>query len=187
MRLTFARAFSRAFLKSERKKERAIGSNAVSFIRSFFNSFFTRSCVRSRRRTCVRSREFVLLSTPFVYTSCVLCLTRRQIWRFFDFLIFFLSFRKRIFGRIKQNTHLFRFSFENSAGDNFSAPMRDDSETFKNSLAGQSNWNAYEGSSEKPLTPEEKKAKNAKEDAEAAARRAASAAKMAAERKAAGA
>jgi hypothetical protein len=106
-----------------------------------------------------------------------------------DFLIFFLSFRKRIFGRIiKQNTHLLnRFSFENSAGDNFSAPMRDDSETFKNSLAGQSNWNAYEGGDEKPLTPEEKKAKNAKEDAEAAARRAASAAKMAAERKAAGA
>ena len=61
--------------------------------------------------------------------------------------------------------------------------MRDDSETFKNSLAGQSNWNAYEGGDEKPLTPEEKKAKNAKEDAEAAARRAASAAKMAAERK----
>ena len=105
-----------------------------------------------------------------------------------DFLIFFLSFRKRIFGRIiKQNAHLFRFSFENSAGDNFSAPMRDDSETFKISLAGQSNWNAYEGADEKPLTPEEKKAKNAKEDAEAAARRAASAAKMAAERKAAGA
>ena len=105
-----------------------------------------------------------------------------------DFLIFFLSFRKRIFGlNIKQNTHLFRFSFDNSSGDNFSAPMRDDSETFKNSLAGQSNWNAYEGGDEKPLTPEEKKAKNAKEDAEAAARRAASAAKMAAERKAAGA
>ena len=103
-----------------------------------------------------------------------------------DFLIFFLSFRKRIFGLIKQNTHLFRFSFDNSSGDNFSAPMRDDSETFKNSLAGQSNWNAYEGGDEKPLTPEEKKAKNAKEDAEAAARRAASAAKMAAERKAAG-
>lgn len=103
------------------------------------------------------------------------------------FCFFFLSFRKRIFGRIKQNTHLFRFSFENSSGDNFSAPMRDDSETFKNSLAGQSNWNAYEGGDEKPLTPEEKKAKNAKEDAEAAARRAASAAKMAAERKAAGA
>ncbi|CAL6383555.1 unnamed protein product [Bathycoccus prasinos] len=73
------------------------------------------------------------------------------------------------------------------SGDNFSAPMRDDSETFKTSLAGQSNWNAYEGADEKPLTPEEKKAKNAKEDAEAAARRAASAAKMAAERKAAGA
>merc|ERR1719454_761300 len=70
------------------------------------------------------------------------------------------------------------------SGDNFSAPMRDDSETFKNSLAGQSNWNAYEGAGEKELTPEEKKAK---EDAEAAARRAASAAKMAAERKAAGA
>merc|ERR1712216_970516 len=64
------------------------------------------------------------------------------------------------------------------SGDNFSAPMRDDSETFKNSLAGQSNWNAYEGAGEKELTPEEKKAKNAKEDAEAAARRAASAAKM---------
>ena len=65
--------------------------------------------------------------------------------------------------------------------------MRDDTETFKNSVAGQSNWNAYEGAGEKELTPEEKKAKNAKEDAEAAARRAAAAAKMAAERKAAGA
>jgi len=34
-------------------------------------------------------------------------------------------------------------------------------------LAGQSNWNAYEGADEKPLTPEEKKAKYDKEDAEA--------------------
>ena len=46
--------------------------------------------------------------------------------------------------------------------------MRDDSETFKNSVAGKSNWNAYEGSGEKALTPEELKAKNAKEDAEGA-------------------
>merc|ERR1711959_64440 len=61
-----------------------------------------------------------------------------------------------------------------NGGGNFSAPPRDDSETFSNSLAGQSNWNAYEGSSEKALTPEELKAKNAKEDAEAAARKAAS-------------
>ena len=39
-----------------------------------------------------------MLSTPFVYTSCVLCMTRRQKDGFFaDFLIFFLSFRKRIF------------------------------------------------------------------------------------------
>ena len=68
------------------------------------------------------------------------------------------------------------FHSNNSAkigGGNFSAPMRDDSETFKNSVAGQSNWNAYEGSGEKALTPEELKAKNAKEDAEAAARKAA--------------
>ena len=124
-----------------------------------------------------------MLSTPF---SCVLCVTRRQICLIFSF--FSLFSEENFGGLIKQNTHLFRFSFENnSSGDNFSAPMRDDSETFKNSLAGQSNWNAYEGADEKPLTPEEKKAKNAKEDAEAAARRAASAAKMAAERKAAGA
>merc|ERR1712093_136482 len=60
-----------------------------------------------------------------------------------------------------------------NGGGNFSAPPRDDSETFANSLAGQSNWNAYEGSAEKALTPEELKAKNAKEDAEAAARKAA--------------
>merc|ERR1712100_286229 len=60
-----------------------------------------------------------------------------------------------------------------NGGGNFSAPMRDDSETFKNSVAGKSNWNAYEGSGEKALTPEELKAKNAKEDAEAAARKAA--------------
>ena len=60
-----------------------------------------------------------------------------------------------------------------NGGGNFSAPMRDDSETFKNSVAGQSNWNAYEGSGEKALTPEELKAKNAKEDAEVAARKAA--------------
>ena len=50
-----------------------------------------------------------------------------------------------------------------NGGGNFSAPPRDDSETFSNSLAGQSNWNAYEGSGEKALTPEELKAKNAKE------------------------
>ena len=56
---------------------------------------------------------------------------------------------------------------------------------FSDSLAGKSNWNAYEGSAEKPLTKEELKAKNAKEEAAAAARRAASAAKMAAERAAA--
>merc|ERR1711959_765650 len=60
-----------------------------------------------------------------------------------------------------------------NGGGNFSAPPRDDSETFSNSLAGQSNWNAYEGSAEKALTQEELKAKNAKEDAEAAARKAA--------------
>ena len=55
---------------------------------------------------------------------------------------------------------------QKNGGGNFSAPMRDDSETFKNSVAGKSNWNAYEGSGEKALTPEELKAKNAKEDAE---------------------
>ena len=60
-----------------------------------------------------------------------------------------------------------------NGGGNFSAPPRDDSETFANSLAGQSNWNAYEGGGEKALTPEELKAKNAKEDADAAARKAA--------------
>ena len=70
------------------------------------------------------------------------------------------------------------FLFVNSAqakngGGNFSAPPRDDSETFSTSVAGKSNWNAYEGSGEKALTPEELKAKNAKEDAEAAARKAA--------------
>ena len=62
---------------------------------------------------------------------------------------------------------------QKNGGGNFSAPPRDDSETFSNSLAGQSNWNAYEGSGEKALTPEELKAKNAKEDADAAARKAA--------------
>ena len=62
---------------------------------------------------------------------------------------------------------------QKNGGGNFSAPMRDDSETFKNSVAGKSNWNAYEGSGEKALTPEELKAKNAKEDADAAARKAA--------------
>ena len=60
-----------------------------------------------------------------------------------------------------------------NGGGNFSAPPRDDSETFANSVAGQSNWNAYEGAGEKALTPEELKAKNAKEDADAAARKAA--------------
>ena len=108
MRLTFARAFSRAFLKSERKKERAIESNAVSFIRSFFNSFFTRSRVRSRRRTRVRSREFVLLSTPFVYTSCVLCLTRRQIWLIFWF---FFSLFGREFLDASNKTLTISFAF----------------------------------------------------------------------------
>ena len=60
-----------------------------------------------------------------------------------------------------------------NGGGNFSAPPRDDSETFATSVAGQSNWNAYEGAGEKALTPEELKAKNAKEDADAAARKAA--------------
>merc|ERR1711959_706604 len=45
-----------------------------------------------------------------------------------------------------------------NGGGNFSAPPRDDSETFAGSVAGQSNWNAYEGSGEKALTPEEPKA-----------------------------
>lgn len=108
-----------------------------------------------------------------------------------DFLLFFSLFSEEEFLDAKHSPLvrilLRLYFYRRSSGDNFSAPMRDDSETFKNSLAGQSNWNAYEGGDEKPLTPEEKKAKNAKEDAEAAARRAASAAKMAAERKAAGA
>ena len=65
-------------------------------------------------------------------------------------------------------------------------PPRDDSETFKTSVAGQSNWNAYEGSGEKELTPEEKKAKAKAEEDASNARRAAAAAKMQAEREKAG-
>jgi cytoskeletal protein RodZ len=76
--------------------------------------------------------------------------------------------------------------FLNRSGGNFSAPPRDDSETFKTSVAGQSNWNAYEGSSEKELTPEEKKAKAKAEEDASNARRAAAAAKMQAEREKAG-
>ena len=57
---------------------------------------------------------------------------------------------------------------------------------FEESVAGKSNWNAYEGSSEKALTKEELAAKNKAEDEAAAARRAASAKKMAEERKKAG-
>ena len=76
--------------------------------------------------------------------------------------------------------------FLNRSGGNFSAPPRDDSETFKTSVAGQSNWNAYEGSSEKELTPEEKKAKAKAEEDASNARRAAAAAKMKAEREEAG-
>ena len=76
--------------------------------------------------------------------------------------------------------------FLNRSGGNFSAPPRDDSETFKTSVAGQSNWNAYEGSGEKELTPEEKKAKAKAEEDASNARRAAAAAKMKAEREEAG-
>lgn len=72
------------------------------------------------------------------------------------------------------------------SGGNFSAPPRDDSETFKDSVAGQSNWNAYEGSGEKELTPEEKKAKAKAEEDASNARRAAAAAKMKEEREKAG-
>ena len=72
--------------------------------------------------------------------------------------------------------------FLNRSGGNFSAPPRDDSETFKTSVAGQSNWNAYKGSGEKELTPEEKKAKAKAEEDASNARRAAAAAKMQAER-----
>ena len=57
---------------------------------------------------------------------------------------------------------------------------------FEDSVAGKSNWNAYEGSSDKALTKEELAAKNKAEDEAAAARRAASAKKMAEERKKAG-
>ena len=62
---------------------------------------------------------------------------------------------------------------DKNGGNNFGAPPRDDSETFSESVSGKSNWNAYEGSGEKDLTEEELKAKNAKEEAEVAARRAA--------------
>merc|ERR1711957_486124 len=58
-------------------------------------------------------------------------------------------------------------------------------ESFGESISGQSNWNAYEGGSDKILTKEEKQAQNAKEEAESAARRKASAVKMAAKRAAA--
>ncbi|CAL6296508.1 unnamed protein product [Bathycoccus prasinos] len=51
---------------------------------------------------------------------------------------------------------------------------------------GPSNWNAYEGSGEKELTPEEKKAKAKAEEDASNARRAAAAAKMQAEREKAG-
>lgn len=52
---------------------------------------------------------------------------------------------------------------------------------FKDSVAGKSNWNGYEGSTEKALTKEEKAAKNKAEEAASAARRAAAAKKMAEE------
>ena len=81
---------------------------------------------------------------------------------------------------------LFCYILLNRSGGNFSAPPRDDSETFKTSVAGQSNWNAYEGSGEKELTPEEKKAKAKAEEDASNARRAAAAAKMQAEREKAG-
>ena len=81
---------------------------------------------------------------------------------------------------------LFCYILLNRSGGNFSAPPRDDSETFKTSVAGQSNWNAYESSGEKELTPEEKKAKAKAEEDASNARRAAAAAKMQAEREKAG-
>ncbi|CEF98971.1 unnamed product [Ostreococcus tauri] len=57
---------------------------------------------------------------------------------------------------------------------------------FKDSVAGKSNWNSYEGADEKLLSPEELKAKNAEEEKKIQARRAEAAKKMEAERKAAG-
>ena len=57
---------------------------------------------------------------------------------------------------------------------------------FKDSVAGKSNWNAYEGSDDKALTPEELKAKNEAEEKASQARRAEAAKRMAAEREAVG-
>ena len=125
-----------------------------------------------------------------------------------QFLVFFfckcvhVSNRKqdtssgRIFFKQKKLTTIIKLTFSSSSlfqlraafrsGGNFSAPPRDDSEAFKTSVAGQSNWNAYEGSSEKELTPEEKKAKAKAEEDASNARRAAAAAKMKEEREKAG-
>ena len=64
--------------------------------------------------------------------------------------------------------------------------VRSRSAGFKDSVAGKSNWNSYEGADEKLLSPEELKAKNAEDEKKIQARRAEAAKKMEAERKAAG-
>merc|ERR1712037_28685 len=69
-----------------------------------------------------------------------------------------------------------------NSGDNFGAPARDNTESFKGSTAGNSNWNSYEGGDDKKLTKEEKKALNEKAEAESKARRAAAAIKLQAEK-----
>jgi hypothetical protein len=119
-------------------------------------------CTRSQLQRRHVAKRVVFFSFFFHFFSpSFLCLYKKKV----DQLYLLLSFR---------------------SGGNFSAPPRDDSEAFKTSLAGQSNWNAYEGSSEKELTPEEKKAKAKAEEDASNARRAAAAAKMKEEREKAG-
>merc|ERR1711966_592801 len=100
------------------------------------------------------------------------------------YIIKMFSVTQTVTQSVRLNATVSKRDVTRRSGGNFSAPPRDDSGTFKASVAGQSNWNAYEGSGEKELTLEEKKAK-AEEDA-SNARRAAAAAKMKAEGEEAG-
>merc|ERR1712216_962232 len=103
----------------------------------------------------------------------------------FTHIIKMFSVTQTVTQSVRLNATVSKRDVTRRSGGNFSAPPRDDSETFKTSVAGQSNWNAYEGAGEKELTAEKKAKAKAEEDA-SNARRAAAAAKMKAEREAAG-
>ena len=94
-RLSRARSLALSRKEKERKNRRLNRTPFHSFVHSFVRFSRVHAFVQEEEHVLGREKSSAL-STPFVYTSCVLCLTRRQ--KDVDFWLIFLFFFS-LFGR----------------------------------------------------------------------------------------